>query len=88
MFRIPNNKFSSEQAVHRFQLKLPRKEINFRNKAVDCLMKNLRRRGTISGKTMKKVLPSILYSIRMEMRYHSDLTGERLNDNLVKLSER
>ena len=36
----------------------------------------------------KELLPSILYNIRKEMRYTSELITKRLKDKLAKLSER
>ena len=34
----------------------------------------------------KELLPSILYHLRKERRYHLDLIGRRLNDRLGNLS--
>ena len=36
----------------------------------------------------KKLLPSLVHSIKKEIKDHSELISKRLNDKLAKLSER
>ena len=41
----------------------------------------------ISGRGEKITLPSIVYSIRKEMKDHFEMISRRLNDKLAKLSK-
>ena len=88
-FRIPKNEVFSGQAVHSFQLKLLRKEISHAEQGCRLFEEKFGDdRGIFRKKIEKKLLPSIVYSIRIEMRDHSELISKRLNDKLAKLSER
>ena len=88
-FRIPKNEVFSDQAVHSFQLRLLRKEISRAEQVRRLFEKKLGEDwGILRKEVKKKLLPSIVYSIRKEMRDHSELFSKRLNDKLGKLSER
>ena len=88
-FRIPKNEVFSDQAVHSFQLKLLRKEISRAEQGRRLFEEKLGEdRGILRKEVKKELLLSIVYSIRKEMRDHSELIRKRLNDKLVKLSER
>ena len=88
-FQIPKNEVFSDQAVHSFQLKLLGKEISRGEQGRRLFEEKLGEdRGILRKEAKKELIPSIVYSIRKEMRDHSDLISKRLNDKLAKLSER
>ena len=84
--RIPKNE---DRAVHSFQIKLLRKEISCAEQGRRLSEEKLGEdRGSRRKELKKELLTSIVYSIRKEMRDHSELISKRLNDKLAKLSER
>ena len=75
--------------MHSFQFKLLRKEIR-RAKQGRKFFEEKRGedRGILRKEVKKELLPSVVYSIRKEVRDQSQLISRRLNDKLAKLSER
>ena len=88
-FRIRKNEVFSEEAVHSFQLKLLRKEKSRAEKGLKLFEKKHGEEKDILRKDLKKrCSPSIMYSVRMEMRNQSKFFCNLFNDMLTKLSER
>ena len=88
-FRIPKNEVFSDQVVHSFQLKLLGKEISRTEQGRRLFEEKLGEdRGILRKEVKKELLPSIVFSIRKDMRDHFELFSKRLNDKLAKLSER
>ena len=75
--------------MHSFQLKLLGKEINRAEQSRRFFEEKLGEdRGILRKEVKKELLPSVVYSIRKEMRDHSELISKRLNDKFGKLTER
>ena len=82
-------KFNSEQAVHSFQSKLLKQEINRAEKGRKVFKEKLKTdRSKFREKVRPELMPSVVSSIRREMRNHSAMVQNRLNKKLDKLSER
>ena len=80
--------FFSDPVVNSFQLRLLRKEISRAEQGRRLFEeKHGEDRGILREEVKKELLPSIVYSIRKEMRNHSKLISKKLNDKLWKLSE-
>ena len=88
-FRAPKNEIFSEQALHSFQLKLLKREINRAEKGRKVFKENLETdRSNFRENVRPELMPSVVGSIRREMRNHSEMFQNRLNGKLDKLSER
>ena len=82
-------KFLSEQAVHSFQLKLLRKKISGAEQGRKLFEEKVGEdRGILRKQMKKELLPSIVYSLRKEMKNQSKLISRRISDKLAKVSER
>ena len=88
-FRAPKNKKFSEQAVRSFQLKLLIQEINRAEKGRKMFKEKLETdRSNFRENVRPELMPSIVGSIRREMRNHSAMIQRRVNGKLDKLSGR
>ena len=88
-FRAPKNEIFSEQAVHSFQLKLLKQEINRAEKGRKVFREKLvTDRSSFREKVRPELMPSVVSCIKREMRGHSAMVQNRLNGKLDKLSER
>ena len=82
-------KFVSEQAVHSFQLKLLKQEMN-RAEIGHKLFKEILEtdRSKFREKVRPEWMPSVVSSISLEIGTHSTVNQNRQNGKLDKLSER
>ena len=73
-FRAPKNDIFSEQAVHSFQLKLLKEEINRAEKGRKVFKEKLETdRSNFRENVRPELMPSVVGSIRHEMRNHSKM---------------
>ena len=83
-FRAPKNEIFSEQALHSFQLKLLKQEINhaekgrkvFKEKKLETDRSNFREN------VKPELVPSVVSCIKLEMWNHSAMVQNRLNGKL------
>ena len=88
-FGAPKNDFFSEQAVHSFQLKLLKQEINRAEKDRKVFKEKLETdRSNFRENVKPELMPSVVSCIKLEMRNHSAMVQSRLNGKLDNLSER
>ena len=79
-FRAPKNEIFSEQAVHSFQLKLLKQEINRAEKGRKVFREKLETdRSSFREKVRPELMPSVVSCIKREMRGHSAMVQNRLN---------
>ena len=82
-------KFCSEQAVHSFQLKLLKEEINRAKKGRKVFKEKLATdRSNFRENVRQGLMPCLVFSIRREMRNQFAMVKNRLNGKLDKFSER
>ena len=91
-FRTPKKEIFSEQVVQSFQLKLLKQEINRAEKGQKVFKEKLEKLETDRSKLRENVrpelMPSVVSRIRREMRNHSAMVQNRLNEKLDELSLR
>ena len=88
-FRAPKNEVFSKQALHIFQIKLLKQEINGAEKGRKMFKVKLEtNRSKFREKVRPELIPSVVSSKRREMRNHYAMVQSRLNGKLDKLSER
>ena len=88
-FRAPKNEIFFEQAVHSFQLKLLKQEINRAEKGRKVFKEKLQtNRNNFREIVKPELMPCVVSCIKREMRNHSAMVQNRLNGNFDKLSER
>ena len=88
-FRAPKNKIFSEQAVHNFQFEPLKQEINSAKKGRKVFKEKFETdRSNFRENVRPEPMPSVVGSIRREMRNHSVLAQNLFNGKLDKLSER
>ena len=88
-FRAPKNEIFSERAVHSFQFKLLKQQINRPKKGRKVFKQKLETdRSNFWENVRPELIPSVVGSIRCEMRNYSAMVHNRLNGKLDKLSER
>ena len=89
MFCAPENQTFSEQAVHSFQLKILKQVLNLAKKGRKVFNGKLQLdRSKVRENVRPELMPSIVSSLRHEMRNHSAMVKNRINGKLDKLSER
>ena len=88
-FRAPKSEIFSEQAVHSFQLKLLKQEINRSERGRKLFKEKLETDMSSFRENVKpEQMPSVVSCIKREMKNHSARVQNRLNGKLDKLSER
>ena len=88
-FRAPKNEVFSEQALHSFQLKILKQEINGAEKGLKLFKVKLEtNRSKVSEKVRPELMSSVVSSKRRETRNHYAMVQSRLNGELDNLSER
>ena len=88
-FRIPKNKVFSEQAMHNFQLKLLSKGLGGAEEGGHLFDKKIKEaRDILRREGKKELFTSIVYSIRKEMRYHSELIGKSFKNKMSEGQDR